>query len=219
MTALLITSRQIRAARGLIGWSQAQLAKAAGISRSTIAAIEGDTANPSADMLSKIRAVLEGEQVEFTTQEGVRLREPTIHYDNNPGANRRLLADVYTASLDYLEKENVNDILIFGVREEDAEDSVGDYLEKHIARLRAAGLEEKILCSPDTKMFLAPREWYRKLPELRSKERLIPVMVYGEKIAVITWQPKETIVVVDSKPMADAFRLMFQHIWNSRQGQ
>lgn len=218
MTALLITSRQIRAARGLIGWSQQKLADAAQISRSTIAAIEGDAGNTTADMLTKIRAVMEGEQVEFTTQEGVRMRETTIHYDNNPGANRRLLKDVYNVAREYLEKEGVNDILIFGVREEDAEHSVGDeYLEQHIASLSAAGIEEKILCPPDTKLFFAPKDWYRKLPDL--KQSLIPVMVYGEKIAVITWKPKETIVVVDSKPMADAFRLMFQHIWNAQRGQ
>ena len=220
MAALLITSRQIRAARGLIGWSQAQLAEAAKISRSTLAGIESDSGNPTIEMMAKIRAVLEQQEVEFLPQDGVRMREPTIHRDNRPGANHRLLQDVFTVSLDYKEKEGVNDILIFGVREEDATDSVGTgFIEEHVARLQAVGLEEKILCSPDAREFIAPSPWYRKLPELRDHPHQIPLMVFGEKIAAIQWEPQESIVVVDSKPIADGFRLMFRHIWNARQGK
>src|SRR4029453_18256437 len=147
MTSLVISSRQIRAARGLLGWTQEQLAQAAAISRSTLAAIEKDTGNPTLDIIARIRTVLESKQVEFLAQEGVRLREPTIYYDDNPGANRRLLEEVYIAASRHQQKTGVNDILIFGVREEDAEESVGSYLYEHIAKLQAAGLEEKILCS------------------------------------------------------------------------
>jgi transcriptional regulator with XRE-family HTH domain len=213
MNNLIITSRQIRAARGLIGWSQNELAKAVGISRSTIAAIENGTGNPTLDMISRIRETLEGKQVEFLTQEGVRFREPTIRYDDMQGASMRLVDNIYKVAMDYKKKTGTNDILIYGVREDDAEDVLGDYLQVHIDRLQAAGLTEKLLCSPDTK-YLAPRSWYRKMQELKDNQHL-PVVVYGEKLAVIQRFPKEAIVIVDSKPIADSFRSMFQYIWKT----
>jgi transcriptional regulator with XRE-family HTH domain len=219
MTAPVISSRQIRAARGLIGWSQTELAEAVGIARGTLAAIEKDTGNPTFDILHRIRLALENRQVEFLAQEGVRFRQPTIYYDDRPGANRRLLEEVFDVASNYQRKSGVNDILIFGVREEDAEQSVGEYLEEHISRLKNAGLEEKILCSPNTRAYVAPDDWYRRLPELATDKSPIPVMTYGEKLAVIEWEPSETITVVDSKPLANAFRLMFQYIWNARQGR
>lgn len=218
MNNLIISPRQIRAARGLIGWSQTDLAKAANISRSTIAAIENGSGNPTVDMMSRIRTVFEAKQVEFLTQEGVRFREPTILYDDAPGANRRLLDDVFAVAQAYHQKSGLNDILIYGLREDDAQYSVGDYLSEHIDRLQSIGLSEKILCAPSTKTYVAPQSWYRRLPERTEQNLLLPVMVYGDKLAVVQWHPQESVVIVDSKPMADAFRAMFQHIWSSVRG-
>jgi transcriptional regulator with XRE-family HTH domain len=213
---MIITSRQIRAARGLIGWTQADLAAAANLSRSTVAAIEKETANPTLDILNRIRAEFENRQVEFLTQEGVRFRQPTIQYDDQPDANRRLLEDIYGVASEYKFNTSIGDILIFGLKEEDSENSLGDYLEEHIERLKQAGLEEKILCSPDTRTFVAPRAWYRVLPEFDSAQS--PIHIYGDKIAVLQWRPKEIVFIVESKPIATAFRAMFYQIWNTHPG-
>ena len=215
MTKPVITARQICAARGLIGWSQSELARAANISRSTIAAIEKGAGNPTFEMMAGIRAAFENKQVEFLTQEGVRFRAPTILYDDALGANRRAINDYYKVATEYNENTKINEILIYGLREDDAKLSVGDYLAEHIDRLQAAGIVEKILCTPDTETFIAPQAWYRRLPEAAVDKTMLPVIVYGEKLAVVQWQPKETVVIVDSKPIADSFRSMFRHIWNS----
>jgi transcriptional regulator with XRE-family HTH domain len=218
MTAFIITARQIRAARGLVGWSQSDLGFAADISRSTIAAIENGTANPTLDMLSRIRAVLETQQIEFLTQEGVRFCSPTIQYDDAPLANRRLLDDIYNAALEHRHHTNNDDILIYGLREEDAEASVGDYLTDHFKRLALAKLKEKILCTANTKKLIAkitaPVGTYKRLPEPLQHKNIQPLHVYGNKVAIVQWKPKETVVIVDSKPLADACRSMFDYIWN-----
>jgi transcriptional regulator with XRE-family HTH domain len=216
VSGLIITSRQIRAARGLIGWTQADLAAAANLSRSTVAAIEKETANPTFDVLNRIRAEFENRQVEFLTQEGVRFRQPTIQYDDQPDANRRLLEDIYKVASEFKFKTNTGDILIFGLKEEDSKNSLEDFLSQHIKRLELAGLEEKILCSPDTQTFVAPKPWYRILSELDPAQS--PIHIYGDKIAVLQWRPKETVILVESKPIATAFRAMFYQIWNTRTG-
>jgi transcriptional regulator with XRE-family HTH domain len=214
--AFAITPRQIRAARGLIGWTQADLAESTGLSRSTIAAIEKDSGNPTLEIINRIRAVFEDNQVEFLHQEGVRIRHLVINEDDLPEANRRLLEDIYTVSSEFKFRTNVNDILIFGLREEDAQRSVGDYLTDHIERLKGAGLREKILCGPDTRTFVAPRSWYRRLPELHPSQN--PIHIYGDKIAIVHWRPKEFVIVIDNKLIAATCRAMFYQLWNTQLG-
>jgi len=72
-----ISSGQMRAARGLIGWSQAALAEAAGLSRPTIERAE--TKGASAETLTAIKRALEAAGVMFVPENGegpgVRLRK------------------------------------------------------------------------------------------------------------------------------------------------
>jgi transcriptional regulator with XRE-family HTH domain len=224
VSTFVVTSRQIRAARGLLGWTQADLAKASGLSRSTIAAIERDAGNPTHDIIDRIRVVLENSQVEFLAQEGVRFRHPIIHYyyDDLPDANQRLLENIYLVASQYnLQKKlqkGTNEILIFGLRaEEDSQNSVGDdYLTKHLERLKDAGLQEKILCGPDARTFVAPRASYRRLPELDPSQDT--VHIYGDRVATIRWRPKEFVITIESEPIASALRSMFNLLWKLHGG-
>jgi transcriptional regulator with XRE-family HTH domain len=212
----VITSRQIRAARGLIGWTQTDLAESTGLSRSTIAAIEKEAGNPTLDIINRIRAVFEENQVEFLSQEGVRFRQPIIYQDDLPDANRRLLEDIYTVSSEFKFKTGISDILIFGLQEEDAQRSVGEYLTDHVERLKGSGLREKVLCGPDTRTFVAPRSWYRRLPDLDPSQS--PIHIYGDKIAIVHWRPKEFVIVIESNPIATTCRAMFYQLWNGQRG-
>jgi transcriptional regulator with XRE-family HTH domain len=220
MNVPLITSRQIRAARGLIGWSQSDLAAAAGLSRSTINGTEKGGGNPTRDLLVRLRKVFEQRQVEFLPQEGVRFREPTTLYDNLPGSNKRLLDDIYASGLAYRDKTGIEDILIYGLREDDAEKSVGgEYLSQHIDRLKLAGLKEKILCFEDTTTFVAPMPWYRLLEDADiSYRNFPPIIIYAENVAVVQFEPKETVTIVHSQAIFEACRHMFEAIWAIHKG-
>ncbi|MDI9846549.1 helix-turn-helix transcriptional regulator [Rhodoblastus sp. 17X3] len=75
---------QVRAARGLIGWSQTQLAEAAGLSLPTVKRFETDNGvKVSGDAVSKMVAALEAAGVEFIAENGggagVRLRKSMIN--------------------------------------------------------------------------------------------------------------------------------------------
>ena len=76
-----ITREQIRAARGLLGWSQTQLAKRAGMSLPTVKRMETGTGpNVSREARTRIQEALERGGVRFLTEDiegpGVRLRRP-----------------------------------------------------------------------------------------------------------------------------------------------
>jgi transcriptional regulator with XRE-family HTH domain len=75
-----MNSQQCRAARGLLQWSQRQLADVSGVGLSTVAEFEIDKREPRDDNLTTIRRALEDAGVEFIPAKGgkgvgVRLRE------------------------------------------------------------------------------------------------------------------------------------------------
>ena len=77
---LTITPGQLRAARGLIGWSQTNLAKRAGLSLPTVKRVETDLGiRVSDDARTKLRQALEAAGIEFIDENGggpgVRLRK------------------------------------------------------------------------------------------------------------------------------------------------
>jgi transcriptional regulator with XRE-family HTH domain len=77
----LITIRQVKAARALLGWSQADLAKHSGVSEPTIARLESADGELGGrgDTVRKIHAALDASGVEFIEENGggpgVRLRK------------------------------------------------------------------------------------------------------------------------------------------------
>jgi predicted transcriptional regulator len=75
----VITTRQVKAARALLAWSQSDLAKASKVSMPTIARLESmdGALGGRGDTVEKIRHALEKAGVEFTNgkRPGVRLRK------------------------------------------------------------------------------------------------------------------------------------------------
>jgi transcriptional regulator with XRE-family HTH domain len=75
----MIEAAQVRAARALIGWSQAELADAAGVSLSIVDRFETGQPDIPADAVAKVRSALESAGVAFIPKNGggagVRLRK------------------------------------------------------------------------------------------------------------------------------------------------
>jgi transcriptional regulator with XRE-family HTH domain len=73
---MIISAAQIRAARALLGWTQANLAEATGLSEIGIQSIEKNGSDPRASSLRAIEAAFEAAGVEFTNggEPGVKKR-------------------------------------------------------------------------------------------------------------------------------------------------
>jgi transcriptional regulator with XRE-family HTH domain len=76
----MISSAQCRAARGLIGWSQQDLANNAGIGTVAVHQLESGTSQPRRATLEVVKRAFEAAGVEFIDENGggagVRLRKP-----------------------------------------------------------------------------------------------------------------------------------------------
>ncbi len=81
---MVISAGQLRAARGLVSWSQSDLAHAANVGRVTISDFESGKRQPRALTLEAIRAAIEAAGVEFTNGDkpgarmGKRSRGPGV---------------------------------------------------------------------------------------------------------------------------------------------
>lgn len=78
---LLISAEQCRGARGMLGWSQDELAEAASLSRATIADFERGERTPIMNNLVALRAAFEAAGLEFIPENGggvgLRFRQPS----------------------------------------------------------------------------------------------------------------------------------------------
>jgi predicted transcriptional regulator len=79
----LITIRQVKAARALLGWAQSDLARLSGVSEPTIARLESADGKLGGrkETVRKIRVTLESNGIVFIDENGggagVRLKKPT----------------------------------------------------------------------------------------------------------------------------------------------
>ena len=78
-TDSVTSAAQVRAARGLLGWSRDQLVEASAVPKRTLVRFEDEEVEPRRATLAAIRAALEAAGVEFIEQNGngpgVRLKE------------------------------------------------------------------------------------------------------------------------------------------------
>jgi transcriptional regulator with XRE-family HTH domain len=73
-TKMIIKGRQITAARGLLGLSQDELAKACGVAKNTINRFEAGEVSPWPRTTRKITAELERRGIEFSNGTGIGVR-------------------------------------------------------------------------------------------------------------------------------------------------
>jgi len=69
--AEVMIGRQVKAARDLLGMSQAELCAACGISRSTLVDIERETGDPRRSNLKAVEDYLRSRKIRFSEERGV----------------------------------------------------------------------------------------------------------------------------------------------------
>lgn len=202
----IVTPSQSRAARGLLDWSQPDLADRCGVSANTISSFESGR-GASQQTLRKIFTVFDGAGIDFLDDDGVKRRSATITVLEGEDANFRLLDDVF-----HTLRETGGEVLIAGIKEVGADDPpLRNHILKHIERLTAHNISERILVEEGDTDFVAPSHWYRWLPRGYFTDQ--PFQLYGSKLAFISWGPPQHIIVVDNERIAVAFRNLFNFTW------
>ena len=204
----MITVRQIKAARALLGWKQSDLAKHSGLSLPAINNIERGISAPRLDTLELIKQSFEQNGIQFNDQTGVNLKGEFLKifkFDGIEGL-QKLLDDVYTTL-----KNDGGEVLISGLNERFFMQRLGKKLTQHLERLKNANIKERLLISEDDDYIVAPKETYRRL----SKEIFsqTPYYVYAEKCGFILWGPPLRVILIHNQALSESFRKQFEFNW------
>lgn len=211
----MITGRQIRAARGLLDWSAVILAKKANLTREAISKIEEEHVQPREGTLNDIIRAFEENGIEFTDNEGVRVKPQGVEVLIGENGLRQFFDHVY----EYARKYG-GTIVQYGLEEQFLSSLGGEYAAHHRGRMTKLVNERKdikvlaIVCEGDTNFVCSEYNEYRWIP----KEVFSPVLfyVFGESTAIMNFQtiPAPTIILMKFPTITNACRKQFEIYWN-----
>ena len=206
----MITVKQIKAARALLGWKQSDLAKRCGYSLPAINNIEREISTPKSETLEVIKQCFEENGIEFNDQTGVNLKGEQLRILKLDGTEglQKLLDDVYST----LQRETQKEVLIFGVNEKQFSQRLGKNLKAHIERLKKADISERLLISESDDFLVTDKKSYRRLPQDVFSET--PFYVYSNKCAFVLWGPPLRIILIQNTALSESFHKQFEFNWN-----
>ena len=199
--SIVITGKQIAAARSLANWTAAELAKRAGLSRDGVMKIESEAVQPREGTLADIRAAFGDAGIEFIDR-GVRWKDDTVNVLEGEDAYLDMLEDIYKS----LQKSGGE---VLWLCSNDQVPIKGEYEAE--VRLREAGLRFRSLIEEGKTETVWPRSEYRQIPSRYFHHNL--QVIYANKVAQVLEGGKR-ILLVDNRELAAAARNLFDLIWS-----
>ncbi len=203
-----ISREQCRAARGLLGWTQQDLADHTGLSKTAINNFERGLADTKRISLLLIRDAFEKGGVEFPTPHSVGKKLETVSILKGDTANVHLWDDIFETL-----KDSGGEVLITKVDEQRVIKDNGAGIENHLARLKEYGIHERLLACEGQDTFLQPIECYRWVSE-ELYTAMSPSFIYGDKVAMKLWEEK-MVIVIKSAVAAETERKRFNYLWEN----
>lgn len=217
----MITGRQVCAARAFLGWDADSLAEKAKVSRDTIFNIENGATQARRSSLEQLTQAFEDNGVEFTPDEGVRLRrDDVVKYSGIEGF-KSFLDDVYAeAQKPYSIVGGGKPICVAGLSDKNFDSYLGDFLYMHIKRMNMlSGIKMYLLLRDRPETTTQQERQLGSYREYRFRSGSdsvdVPFYVYGDKFAVLLFDVDDPpqITVIRSSAVARAYREQFQAIW------
>jgi transcriptional regulator with XRE-family HTH domain len=205
-----ITTAQIRGARGILNWSQSDLAERTGISATSIGSIENGQSTPRANTLNTIQKTFEDAGIEFIGREGVRVRTGDVRVYQGREGFKRFFDVVFEAV-----KRDGGQILVSNVEERKFLKWAGDSADEHMKRMAGVkDLHMKVLLREGDFDFAASDYVeYRWLP--KNLFTSVPFYAFSDSLAIMLLDNEPTIVVLNYSAVAEAYRIQFAAMWET----
>lgn len=205
---IMITSEQIRAARGLLNWTQADLARESQISLASINNIERNSGSPRSDTLQTLEMTFINAGIEFIGQYGVqKSRDIFTIYNNQDDSFIKIWVDDFLSCM----RTSADEGLFLGINEKDYMDYVPDQVLRYAEAQKETGFKERIILHEGDDFLLTHVDRYRWLSsDLLGK---LPYIIYKDRVAMFDY-PRKRIIIIRNQSIADNFRLQFDHLWN-----
>jgi transcriptional regulator with XRE-family HTH domain len=206
----MITTAQIRGARGILNWSQGDLSDRTDISATSIGSIENGLTQPRESTLSIIQKSFEDAGIEFLSNDGIRKKTGEVKIFQGRAGFWDFYEDIYKTLA-----ETPGEVVVSNVDERKFEKWLGlENLDTHVARVKKLeGITYKILLREGDDYFLATPDFgeYKWMPTAFFSS--VPFYVYGQKLAILLFDAEPTVIVLDYPSVAEAYRAQFQAFW------
>ncbi len=104
-----------------------------------------------------------------------------------------------------------SELLSFGVDEEVFMEYDLMHFNRYVKEVDRGNLKERLLTYEGAKKIGSSKSQYKSI----QKEFFspTPVAIYGDKVAIVVWEPTLHIILVENKVLADSFRKHFELLW------
>src|SRR3989338_5872856 len=103
------------------------------------------------------------------------------------------------------------EVLAFGVDEALFYDYDSLHFKRYLKQVDKGTVKERILTHTGAKRFGSRKSAYRALPKEYFSPT--PVVIYGETVAILVWEPEMHIVRIKDPVLAASFRKHFELLW------
>jgi transcriptional regulator with XRE-family HTH domain len=204
----MLSIQQIRAARALLGWTQKQLAQAAGLSVRALNMIELEQVIPRAETLRQLYEAFSAQQIKFEADHGVKLLKDRLEISRLGGvANKEeLMEDIITQL-----RWSGGLCSYVGPYEEEFVRINRSLLNIFYKKCWEYRIKEAIISAKGYTRFVARPAFYRWLePELIGE---MAFCVYSDTTALFTGSKGEQIVILRNKGIASYFLRQHKALW------
>jgi transcriptional regulator with XRE-family HTH domain len=205
-----LSPAQCRAARGLLDWSQPDLAKKCGMHVQTICAFEKEAGTPTKKTLEKISSAFEDMGIEFTSDDGVRNKNlKTMTYRGQKG-HQSFMSLVYKVAKEEGGEFCVSNVdeRIFTERHGKGEDDA--YMQK-MAQIKDNFTFKILIQEGDTHLVASDYAEYRWIP--KESFHQVPFYTFGNYLAFLIFDTQTIIHVINNPEIASAQRTQFNFVW------
>ena len=205
-----ISTAQMRGARGLLNWGQNDLSDRTGISTTSIGSIENGITIPRESSIAAITKAFEDAGIEFTGNDGVRMRSADIRIFSGRSGFSEFYEDIFRTL-----QSRPGQVSVSNVDERLFEKWHGqEKVKEHVDRMKGiSGISYRILIKEGDEYYTSGNEYteYRWLP--KDMFSSVPFYVFGEKLAIILFDKEPTVILLNYPLVADAYRLHFDSLW------
>ncbi len=205
----MITREQCRAARGLLGWTQQDLANAAGLSKTAINNYERGLSDAKEDTLRTILCAFDGARISFIGSSGVQMREDTLSVIKGSDSYFRLLDDVCESL-----KDDGGELLVCNMSEAFEQKMLqadAQKIREYQKKMTDAGIVQRFLVKKGDHLFLSEEKRYRWIDDHVFGFGKLS-FIYRDKMALKLWYD-DMLLMINSKQASDAERERFEMMW------
>ncbi len=198
---MIITGRQLAAARSLINISQEELAKKAGVGRITIARFENEDTEPRTHIVESLKMTLESLGVEFKDG-GVLPKKSKV--------TELIGGDCFIKLLEMVLKtiQKDEEVLFFCSNDRESPPQVNELLHQ----LRLKGVKMRNLVEEDDLYLMGELKEYRYLPKQYFRNDVL--VVYQKYTASILAKTTQ-IVIIEDIGLATSLKNIFEIMWSA----